>query len=245
MTGWCPLLLPPRVSCCSYCLWKDELPWDRSDPSLLWVSAPPMPCLKPGFDPRLLPTMLILSSPTGACGADETPRRGPLLFGRCMQCEPSSASGARTVRREGCPSLARYLPFGSTGERRPSVYARAGSLPKRSGGGCNHGSTGRAQPAGNQRTMNKIRDTQQSYLILFQRTTVIPKIRGHANLAGAWSAQPVRQPAASRSQACRRACPAHDAGVHLPAVTPRRGLEGSEVRERTPRPLPRVAPIVK
>ena len=43
-----------------------------------------------------------------------------------------------------------------------------------------------------------------------------------------------RQPAASRSQACRRACPAHDAGVHLPAVTPRRGLEGSEVRERTP-----------
>jgi hypothetical protein len=24
-----------------------------------------------------------------------------------------------------------------------------------------------------------------------------------------------RQPAESRSQACRRACPAHDAGVHL------------------------------
>jgi hypothetical protein len=27
-----------------------------------------------------------------------------------------------------------------------------------------------------------------------------------------------RQPAASRSQACRRACPAHDAGVHLRAA---------------------------
>jgi hypothetical protein len=48
-------------------------------------------------------------------------------------------------------------------------------------------------------------------------TRVNPKIRGNANLAGAWSAQPVpaSPPRAAHTQACRRACPAHDAGVHL------------------------------
>ena len=92
MTGWCPLLPPPRVSCCGspYCLWKDELACDRREPSLLWVSAPPMFGLELGFARRLLPTMLIFSSPTGTCGADETPRRGPLLLGRCIL-------GARTA----------------------------------------------------------------------------------------------------------------------------------------------------
>ena len=94
MTGWCPLLAPPpKVSCCGspYCLWKDELACDRREPSLLWVSAPPMFGLELGFARRLLPTMLIFSSPAGTCGADETPRRGPLLLGRCML-------GARTAR---------------------------------------------------------------------------------------------------------------------------------------------------
>eukprot|EP00964_Phaeocystis_antarctica_P028843 scaffold16254_cov69-Phaeocystis_antarctica.AAC.6 len=39
--------------------------------------------------------MLIFSSPTGTCGADETPRRGPLLFGRCIGCEASTSANGR------------------------------------------------------------------------------------------------------------------------------------------------------
>ena len=108
MTGWCPLLAPPpRVSCCGspYCLWKDELACDRREPSLLWVSAPPMFGLELGFARRLLPTMLIFSSPTGTCGADETPRRGPLLLGRCML-------GARTAR--SVPGRSALLARGRT-----------------------------------------------------------------------------------------------------------------------------------
>ena len=40
-----------------------------------------------------------------------------------------------------------------------------------------------------------------------------------------------RQPAARRSQACRRACPAHDAGVHLrPRLHPANSLSAVRVR---------------
>ena len=40
-----------------------------------------------------------------------------------------------------------------------------------------------------------------------------------------------RQPAESRSQACRRACPAHDAGVHLrPRRRPANSLSAVRVR---------------
>ncbi len=42
-----------------------------------------------------------------------------------------------------------------------------------------------------------------------------------------------RQPAESRSQACRRACPAHDAGVHLrPRLGPANSLSAVRVRGR-------------
>ena len=42
-----------------------------------------------------------------------------------------------------------------------------------------------------------------------------------------------RQPAARRSQACRRACPAHDAGVHLrPRLGPANSLSAVRVRGR-------------
>ena len=40
-----------------------------------------------------------------------------------------------------------------------------------------------------------------------------------------------RQPAESRSKACRRACPAHDAGVHLrPRLSPANSLSAVRVR---------------
>ena len=40
-----------------------------------------------------------------------------------------------------------------------------------------------------------------------------------------------RQPAARRSQACRRACPVHDAGVHLwPCLGPANSLSAVRVR---------------
>ena len=54
----------------------------------------------------------------------------------------------------------------------------------------------------------------------YQRTTQAlvheSQIRGHANLfsRSMVGSAGTRQPAESRSQACRRACPAHDAGVH-------------------------------
>ena len=42
-----------------------------------------------------------------------------------------------------------------------------------------------------------------------------------------------RQPAESRSKACRRACPAHDAGVHLrPRLDPANSLSAVRVRTR-------------
>ena len=42
-----------------------------------------------------------------------------------------------------------------------------------------------------------------------------------------------RQPAESRSQACRRACPAHDAGVHLrPRLGPTNSLSLGRARTR-------------
>ena len=106
MTAWCPLLPPPRASCC---LWNDELACDRREPSLLWVS-PPMFGVELGLARRLLPTMLIFSSPTGTDGADETPRRGPLLLGRCMRRTARVVSSALVARPRGAGAAAKAVP---------------------------------------------------------------------------------------------------------------------------------------
>jgi hypothetical protein len=58
--------------------------------------------------------------------------------------------------------------------------------------------------------------------------------RGRANLARSMVGPAgTRQPVARRTQACRRACPAHDAGVHLrPRLRPANSLSAVRIRGR-------------